>query len=118
MNLGIAEAFTPVYFYTEIPYTSKGEIFINYKRGGIYAIANVINKEKNDSNGNIEQYNQLTNNFVYDYYNKKINNIKCSNQNGCFLYVGIYVYDIFKLMMLQIFLFFLDILIIIIEIMF
>ena len=94
MNLGIAEAFTPVFFYTEIPNGSEGEIFINYKRGGIIAIAKVDDKENNDTNGKIEQNNQLNDDLVYDYYNKKINNIKCSKQNGCFLYVGIYVYDI------------------------
>ncbi len=94
MNLGIAEAFTPVFFYTEIPNGSEGEIFINYKRGGIIAIAKVEDKENNGTNGKIEQNNQLNDDFVYDYYNKKINNVKCSKGNGCFLYVGIYVYDI------------------------
>ncbi len=54
MNLGIAEAFTPAFFYTEIPNGSEGEIFINYKRGGVIAIAKVEDKENNVTNGKIE----------------------------------------------------------------
>ena len=40
MILGVAKSFNPLYFFTEIPYQSSGEIFINYKKGG--KIKNII----------------------------------------------------------------------------
>ena len=91
MIFGIGESFSPVFFYTEIPYKSEGEVFINYQKGGTIAIGKIVNKEKNDSNGKIEQNNES--NLKYDFYNKKFNNINCESGNGCFLYVGIYVSD-------------------------
>ena len=91
MIFGIGESFSPVFFYTEIPYNSEGEVFINYKKGGTIAIGKIVNKEKRDSNGKNEQNNNLD--LEYDFFNKKINDIRCENYNGCFLYVGIYIND-------------------------
>ena len=92
MIFGIGESFSPVFFYTEIPYKSEGEVFINYQKGGIIAIGKIVNKEKEDSNGKIEQNNKSD--LEYDFYNKKFNDsISCGNINGCFLYIGIYVSD-------------------------
>ncbi len=92
MIFGIGESFSPVFFYTEIPYKSEGEVFINYQKGGIIAIGKIVNKEKEDSNGKIEQNNKSD--LEYDFYNKKFNDsISCGNIIGCFLYIGIYVSD-------------------------
>ena len=72
-------SFYTCFFHTEIPNRSEGEIFINYKRGGVIAIAKEEDKENNVTNGKIESiskkfvfknneiivFNKIKNYFVY-----------------------------------------------------
>ena len=48
MILGVAQSFTPLYFFTEIPYGSSGEIFVNYKKGGTIVYSQIVNKGNNE----------------------------------------------------------------------
>ena len=88
MILGVTESFNPLYFFTEIPKGSEGEIFVNYKRGGMIVYSNIIEKTNNGivSDG-------TSNDF--DYYNKKItfDSSSCENENGCEIFIGLFVND-------------------------
>ena len=91
MILGVAKSFNPLYFFTEIPYNSSGEIFINYKKGGKIVYSNIQNK---GSKGLISETSQTyLGNF--DYYNKKLtfNSSSCKKESGCELFIGIFVND-------------------------
>ena len=91
MILGVAESFNPLYFFTEIPVQSEGEIFINYKKGGKIVYSNIQNK---GSKGLISKTSQTyLGNF--DYYNKKLtfNSSSCNNESGCELFIWIFVND-------------------------
>ena len=91
MILGVAEAFNPLYFFTEIPKGSEGEVFINYKRGGMIAYKKIIPKENNG----IVREGISNNNFDFDYYHKKISfdSSSCENDNGCEIFIGLFVND-------------------------
>ena len=93
MIIGVSEAFNILYFYTDIQSNQKGELFVNYKRGG-----NIIYSNISNDNFNSIEWNNLSN-LYYDYNNRKVtfdlsnssSNLNCDN--GCRLYFGIYVSD-------------------------
>ena len=91
MILGVAQSSKPLFFFTEISNGISGEIFINYKKGGTIVYSKIVDK---GSKGIINEINEIDlGNF--DYYNKKLNfnSSSCGNENGCELFIGIFVYD-------------------------
>ena len=91
MILGVVEAFNPLYFFIEIPKGSKGEVFINYKRGGMIDYSSIVPK---GNNGIVP--NGILNTF--DYYLKKISfdSSSCDNDdnnNNCEIFIGLFVND-------------------------
>jgi hypothetical protein len=84
----MSESFSPLYFYTDIKPNSKGEVFINYKKGGNIVYSKILSKQDKDENNWKGQEQSLS----YDNYNSKItfsstDTNSCSN--GCELYIGI-----------------------------
>ncbi len=80
MILGVAEAFNPLYFFTEIPKGSKGEVFVNYNRGMI-VYSKIISKK-------IMELFLMICQIILIIINKKItfNSTSCNNEKCCEIY--------------------------------
>ena len=100
MILGISESVSPLYFYTDIKPNSEGEVFINYKKGVSNVFAYINNRDKSDDINNKDNWGKhldsTKGSLTYNNYNNRIKfTTEDTNncENGCELYIGIYIYD-------------------------
>lgn len=97
MILGMSESFSPLYFYTDIKPNSAGEIFINYKKGVSKVFAYINDRDKRNDisdRDNWGKYIPNSRDLSYDNNTITFNTTNTSNcENGCELYIGVYIYD-------------------------
>ena len=97
MILGMSESFSPLYFYTDIKSGSAGDVFINYKKGVSKVFGYIKNRDKtNDKSDKANWGKYIPNSGDLTYKNNRITftTSDTSNcENGCELYIGVYIYD-------------------------
>ena len=86
------------YFYSEIPASTEGEIYINYIRGSGFASARIVRKNLTEENADwnnhlILPYIDMPNTLKYDYNTgiiiyKKEDTQHC--EEGCEVYIAVY----------------------------